>query len=373
MKSISQTEKLVLLGLVANPNLPDNEISAKLSLPNSTFASAKSRIHDMGYLDEIYLPIFPRLGLELLATVYSDFNPSVKVEDRVKYTSKAIEVYPELVLSLGESHRGFSISIAPNVTRIMTISNERNKLFAEKGLIETKLPWEVLFPFKLSNIHRFFNLAPLLLSKFTRDGSGIQKILDDVGFDQSEVYSNDRILQVDSPVDGCFPSNVDLTKTQQEILYYIVRYPWMSSSRLASMAPFSRHTISRTRERLLEEGYISKLRIPDLTMLGYNILSLFHAQIDLKKPLSPESFQRVELLQDDTMFFVSRPREIIMLASYEDYKHYNRGMSSFNHFLKSNDHLFNIPSVRNHSLSDAIWIKKFEFYPLISSIFNLNI
>ena len=177
MKSISQTEKLVLLGLVANPNLPDNEISAKLSLPNSTFASAKSRIHDMGYLDEIYLPIFPRLGLELLATVYSDFNPSVKVEDRVKYTSKAIEVYPELVLSLGESHRGFSISIAPNVTRIMTISNERNKLFAEKGLIETKLPWEVLFPFKLSNIHRFFNLAPLLLSKFTRDGSGIQKIL----------------------------------------------------------------------------------------------------------------------------------------------------------------------------------------------------
>ncbi|MGA1821222.1 MAG: hypothetical protein ACMUIG_01690 [Thermoplasmatota archaeon] len=373
MKSISQTEKLVLLGLVTYPHLPDNEISAKLSLPNSTFASAKSRIQDMGYLEEIIIPIFPRLGLELLATVYSDFNPSVKVEDRVRFTSRAIEVYPELILSLGESHRGFSISIAPNITRIMTISNERNKLFAEKGLIETKLPWEVMFPFKLSRIHRFFNLAPLLLSKFTREGVGLDKVLRDVGFDRSEVYKNDLILQMDSLPSVFSTGSVDLTRTQQEVLYYVVRYPWMSSSKLASVAPFSRHTISRTKERLIEDGYISKLRIPDLSMLGYNILSLFHAQIDLKKPLPPESLGRVELLQDDTMFFVSRPREMLMLAAYEDYKHYNRGMSSFNHFLKSNDHLFNIPNVRNHSLSDTIWIKKFQFHPLINSIFNLNL
>ena len=364
---------MVLLGLTTYPDLADNEISSMLSLPNSTFASAKARIIEGGFLDEIYLPIFPKLGFELLATVYSDFNPSVTVEERVKNTSKAVEVYPELILSLGESHRGFSISIARNATRIMKISFERTKLLSEMDLIETKLPWEVMFPFQLSSVHRFFNHAPLLYNKFTHMEKNIDKMLDDVGFSEDVVYKMDNVLSsgVETPIIS--PYEVQLTNTQLEILYFIVRYPWMSSSKLSNHAPYSRHTISRTREKLLGDGYLAKMRIPDLSQLGYNILSLFHAQIDPKNPITEENYKRKELLQDDTMFMVSRPRELMMLAAYENYGQYNRGMSSFNQYLKINGHLRRIPNVRNHSLSEAIWIKHLEFHPLIRSTFDLNV
>ena len=373
MKPLSPTEKMVLLGLTTYPEFADNEISSMLSLPNSTFASAKSRILEGGFLDEIYLPIFPRLGFELLATVYSDFNPSVTVEERVKNTSKAVEVYPELILSLGESHRGFSISIARNATRIMKISFERTKLLAEMDLIETKLPWEVMFPFKLSKVHRFFNHAPLLYGKFVNMEKNIGKMLEDVGFSQEELYRKDGVLSTGDEEVVTTPYEVELSKTQLKILYFIVRYPWMSSSRLSNHAPYSRHTISRTREKLVREGYLVKIRVPDLSKLGYNILSLFHAQIDPKNQIPEENFGRKELLQDDTMFMVSRPRELMMLAAYENYTQYNRGMSSFNQYLKINGHLRRIPNVRNHSLSEAIWIKHFEFYPLINSTFDLNL
>jgi len=370
MKELSSTEKLAYMGLVTYPDEKDRQIANRLSLPNSTFASAKSRLMESGFLTESYVPIYPRLGMELLAAVYSDFNPSVSVEERVRNTRRSVEVYPEIILSMGESHRGFSLSVARNITRIMKISHERMSILAKLNLLEIELPIEVMFPFEISNVHRFFNLAPLIQKKLTESVPGL---LEDIGVDMKDAYSKDNILQIPRGERVLAPSDVDLSKKQLEILYYIVKHPGISASKLSTLIPYSRHTISRVKEMLIEDGYLSCIRVPELSRLNYSILSLYHAKIDPKNPLQQDVAMHREILQEDSVFFVSRPTEIIMLAAYENYVQYNRGMSSFNQFLKVNNFQRSIPTIRNHSLGEAIWIKTFQYHPLVKETFDLKV
>jgi DNA-binding MarR family transcriptional regulator len=252
----------------------------------------------------------------------------------------------------------------------MKISNERMSILAKLNLLEIELPIEVMFPFEISNVHRFFNLAPLIHKKLMES---IPELLGDIGLEAQDTYKKDKILQIPEGSRVLAPSDVDLSRKQLEILYYVVKHPGLSASKLSSIVPYSRHTISRVKEKLLEDGYLSCIRVPDLSKLNYSILSLFHAKIDPKNPLQPEMARNREILQEDSIFFVSRPTELIMLAAYENYVQYNRGMSSFNQFLKVNNYQRGIPTIRNHSLGEAIWIKRFQYHQLVKETFDLQV
>jgi hypothetical protein len=368
MKPLTETEKLALLGLTIYPQLSDKEVAQRLSMLYSTLASAKARLLKRGYLEEYVLPIFPKLGFELMATVYTDFNPAITVEERVAITRKMVEVYPEMVLSLGEAHRGFSLSVAQNVTRIMRISLQRVRLFADLNLLEIELPIEVLLPFELSIFHRYFNMAPLL-SRWFKGTSSVDPYAE-FGISRSEIMGNDSVLEV---VVDRNENAEDLSKTEKEILYYLVKYPFMSSAKLSGRAPYSRQTISKVKDSLIQGGFIRMQRIPDLSVLGFSMLTLYHARIDPKRPLDGPTCKSHEILQDETVFLVSRPTELLMLAVYEDYGHYNRGMGAFTQCLKSNGYASKIPNIRSHSLQHAIWIKKFQYHDLIKDTFSLKV
>ncbi|MBN1390887.1 MAG: hypothetical protein JXA22_09640 [Candidatus Thermoplasmatota archaeon] len=370
MKGLSRTEKLAFIGLVAYSDDKDRDIAERLSIPNSTFASAKARLTGSGFIQETFVPVFPKLGMELLATVYSDFNPSIRVEERVEHSRRSVEVYPEILMSLGESHRGFSISIARNVTRIMRISHERLGLLAKLNLLEIELPKEVLFPFEISWVLRYFNMAPLLYRDFSSDDPGL---MENSGLREEDLYRKDGIFLVEPRDLVKSLRDVEISEKQLEIMYYIVKYPHLSSSKLSSRVPYSRHTISRVKENLIENGYLCSLRIPDLSKLDYTILALFNVNIEPGNPLDLEMARDRHLLSDDSIFMVSRPRELIMLGAYKDYVQYNRGRSEFNQYLKMNDLQRGLPILRMHSLPETIWIKRFEYHPLIRETFGLNV
>lgn len=371
MKTLIDAERTALFGMVTFPNLNDRDLSERFSMKYSTFASAKSRVIARGFVDEYYLPVFPRLGFELLATVYTDFNPAVTVEERVQNTRRHVEVYPEMVLSIGESHRGFSISIAENVTRVMRISLERIKLFAGLNLLEIELPTEILLPFELSTIHRYFNLSPLIDLTYSSTGKVGSDITEEFSVPRGDLLFGDSVMQVNRKDERS--QEDDLSRVEKELLYYLVRYPNLSSAKLANIAPYSRHTISKVREDMLDRGLLTKQVIPNLNVLGYSILSLFHASIDPRNPMDPSTCNRKEVLQDETVFLVSRPTELLMLAVYEDYVHYNKGMGAFIQFLKAGNYITKIPTIRNHSLKEAIMIKRFQYHELLRQRFSIKV
>jgi len=102
------------------------------------------------------------LGCELLAVIYTQFNPVIPLNERIKTTKKTIEVFEEIFFSAGEQEKGFSISLSKNYTNIGKINEIRTETFGKVDLLEQEYPTEVIFPFETSHINRFFDFSRIL-------------------------------------------------------------------------------------------------------------------------------------------------------------------------------------------------------------------
>ncbi len=94
--TLTKNEQTVLWGLTKYPEVNDSDLSCKLGVKLSTLTSIKRRLFEEGYYRYITIPQVNKLGCELLAVIYSQFNPVIPLEERVKTTKKTIEVFDEI-------------------------------------------------------------------------------------------------------------------------------------------------------------------------------------------------------------------------------------------------------------------------------------
>ena len=109
--TLSHNEKRVLLGIVAYPHLNDTELAELLDMPYSTLSTIRTRLKNHDYFRTVRVPMMQNLGAELLAVMYTFFNPAISVQQRVGITAKTIEIFEEIFYSVGETHKGFLFSI----------------------------------------------------------------------------------------------------------------------------------------------------------------------------------------------------------------------------------------------------------------------
>ncbi|MCD6110562.1 MAG: hypothetical protein J7K08_02665 [Thermoplasmata archaeon] len=346
-------DRLVLTAFTLYPEKSEKEISELLSMPRSTLATVKKRLLVGGIYRRCYLPVYPMLNIEHMAVVYSDFNPAVSAKERINNTKKSVEIFDEIVLSLGETHRGLSISFSTDYTTLSEIYDRRLKVLARLNLLEIEQPWQIVFPLRRSKIYRFFNFGPLLAEGFhdifpEKDARRLDKLF----------RGSERELEKKAPAE-------ELSEREKMVMMALVRYPEHSLLQLSSLLGYSRPTVSRIRERLLESGYIHPYVIPNIPLLGYNILTLYHVYVNPKRPLD-ERWEILDGAMDGgTVFMAAKPFEIIILGVYRNYREFNRSKSSLNRYLKKKDLIVKVPDVRNHSLGETIWIKYFVFHEIL--------
>ncbi len=169
LSNLSRNEGLVLWGLTVYPTLTDIEVSKKLDMPHSTFSTIRKRLQKNGYYTTVRIPMVQCLGAEMLAVLYTFFNPAISVEERAVITTKTIEIFEEIFYSVGETHKGFSVSFSGNYTAIGQITERRIETFAKEGLLDIQQPKEVIFPFEISQIPLFFDFDELLEDAFDID------------------------------------------------------------------------------------------------------------------------------------------------------------------------------------------------------------
>jgi len=164
--TLTKNEEAVLYGLIKYPHLNDSELHDYINIKLSTLTSIKNRLIQQGYLRALLVPMLNRMGFELLATIYTEFNPVIPLEERISTTKQTIEVFDEIFFSVGEQEKGFSISLSKNYTAIGRINDIRTETFGEVGLLDKEYPHEVIFPFETSHITRFFDFSRALRSFF---------------------------------------------------------------------------------------------------------------------------------------------------------------------------------------------------------------
>jgi len=347
VKSISLTpnEQQVLYGLVRYPNLNDSDLSAKIGVKLSTLTSIKRRLNDQNVFRQLLVPLLNRLGSELLAVIYTQFNPVIPLDERVSITRDTIEVFDEIFFSTGEQEKGFSISFAKNYTSIGRIEDIRTKTFGSLGLLEKEFPNEVIFPFETSEIIRFFDFSRVLMIMFDINDS-------DIGTPDIEAFAIDKVHS--------------LSDREKKVYTTLIQYPTATTQEIGEYVGLSRHTVSRMKKKFFELRLLKHLTIPDLRQLGFEILAFYHYQFN---PGKAPSRQDILYLDDpSTVFLARRKYEIVMVSAYQTYQEYKEDKMKKIRFLKENDFISYSPLVRKYMFERIVFLKNFVFHPIASKI-----
>jgi len=237
---LSKNEKNVLYALTSYPDDSNIELCRKTGMKYPTFVSTKKRLMKEKYFRTVNVPLLQNLGCELLAVIYSDFNPSMTAETRTMKARKTIEVFDEIFLSVCETQNGFSFSFSKNYSDIAKINDIRIKVYTEMGVLGNKKPKEVIFPFSVSKIYKFFDYASLLKKDFKID-------LNDEKWDYN-FFSTDK--------------KISLTKNEKIVYSGLIKNPESNDKELEEKLGISRHTISNARKKFKENNIIKTVNLP---------------------------------------------------------------------------------------------------------------
>jgi DNA-binding MarR family transcriptional regulator len=347
-ESLTKNEKKVLYGITRYPTVTDSELADIIDVKLSTLTSIKRRLANHGYYRTLMIPLVNRLGCELLAIIYMQFNPVIPLRERVETTKKTIEVFDEIFFSVGEEEKGFSMSLSQNYTNIGRINEIRTETFGRLGLLEKEYPHEVIFPFETSHIHRFFDFAPILQQLFNID--------DHEKHTPTDHFSNVTLME--------------LTSKEKKVYNALVEHPTATTQQIGDQVDLSRHTVARMKNQFFDTGLLQVLTLPDLQKLGLDILTFYHISFNPSK--APSTMELVALDSPFTIFFASRKFETVLLSAYPTYQQYKADEMNKIRYLKENN-LFSLPPViSTYRFEHMVLIKEFDFAPLVRKILGLT-
>ena len=351
-KRFSPNEQKMLYWLMRYPTSPDRELAKAMSMKPSTVSSIRKRLQEKGAYRIFAVPLLQDMGCEMLVNIHTNFNPTITVQERGKITGKVIEVFEEVVFSIGEANKGFSISLAGNYADIAKINDIRTETFSKLGLLDDP-PQMVVFPFGISHIQRFLNFAPLAKKHYS---------IDNEGFEYDEITFKKRTSG----------SQIKMTEAEKHVFHALVKYPNLSNKALGDLLPYSRHTVSLMKKNFEEQGLLKYIIIPDIMSGEFEILAFQHVKFNPRNPPDIEKGD-LDLIKDDNTFYMaSRRFEMVRLGLYPDYDSYKIAKESMLTYLKEKEFIVESPLSRVFRINGSTIIKDFTFSKIVAKLLDIE-
>ncbi len=345
---LTTKEQHVLLGLTQYPYLNDTELATLLNIKLSTLTAIKRRLHAEKYFHTYLIPQLNNLGCELLAVIYTQFNPTIPLEKRIATTKKFIEISDEIIFSIGEQEKGFSLNLSQNYTNIGRINEIRTETFGKLGLLEKEYPNEVIFPFETSKIIRFLDPSRILR----------------------------HIFRINTPQPQ--PSNtpwypttqtIHLTDKQKKVFKTLVEHPTDTTQQIGEKVGLSRHTISRMKKEFIDEGLLRPLIFPDLKKIGFQFLTLYHIKFNPHNAPTPSDISYLDT--PSTLFLAAKTFETVLISIYPTYHEYKDDEMQKIRYLKEHDLISVPPFISTYSFERMVVIKNLDFLSITKKTLNL--
>ena len=344
---LTKNEEKVLYGLIKYPGINDSELSQKIKVKLSTLTSIKRKLEKNGFFRILIVPLLNRLDCELLAVIYTQFNPVIPLEDRIQTTKRTIEVFDEIFFSTGEQEKGFSLSLSKNYTNIGRINEIRTETFGQLGLLEKEYPNEVIFPFETSKIFRFFDFERILKKFFS--------------IEDTKKEANIRWFEK--------TDQINLSAKEKKVLIALIENPNLPTQKIGEKIKLSRHTIARMKKQFFEKGLIRQIVLPELNKLGFEILAFYHIKFN---PYKPPKIEDINFLDSYySIFLAQRKFETVIISAYPNFQEFHEDKMNKIRFLKENDLVSFSPLIETYSFEKMIVIKDFDFVPITKKILNV--
>jgi DNA-binding MarR family transcriptional regulator len=120
---------------------------------------------------------------------------------------------------------------------------------------------------------------------------------------------------------------IHLTQNEQVILYHLVAYPDASDREISQKVRLGISTVTKIRNRLLREGYLTAVNIPDVQKIGAEIMTIGYGEFNPNIPIDQKLERSQEWIDKITGTFltIGDGNQAIGMGFY---RNYTAGMES---------------------------------------------
>ena len=341
LKDLSPNEKTVFHALVQHTSLNDRELSEKVGVKLSTVTAIKNRLKSRGYFMTVRVPQLQRLGCELLSVNYAQLNASVPQGKRLEVGRSLLADFPEIYYLASDERAGFAMSLNRNYSAAKQNTERFFRVYSESEFLLSEGYEAVHFPFAQSRVSNFFDGSSMLARDFQLEDGEAKKPAKEAA----------REFAVRSP-------EVVLSRIEKKVLRGLVANPDLHDSSVAKQIDVTRQTVTKMRKSFESLGLIRTVRIPNLQMLGYEVLCLLHQRYRPSQTLEVRG-QLEEAFYDKlpVVFRVAGDMEAIELLAFHNFKHHVEAMVAISRFNREQRFVAREPTALTFAIRDLFPIK----------------
>lgn len=350
--NLTKNEERVLFGMVKYPNKSDKFLARYLKMKDSTVNYCRNQLEKQNMFQVVYLPILNRLGFELLCINFAEYNLKITLNKRKNVIAKDIKIADDIFLRIADPEKEFSISFNKNYSEFFNNTQTRLEKMGELCILR-KIPENVIFPINYSVIYNYFDYSGLLQQSFSIKNEDLPQS-NKVQKENSLYFTNRELKHLSSKEKAVFVSLID--------------FPNYSIKEIAKLKEISlnRNTVSKMRQKFLNDGLMRKMIIPNLDLIGFKLLVYYHFKFRPDKPATNEIIQ--SLNSPATIMFYYNQFEAVILCAFKNYSDYKSDKVKKYSFLNSHEILGKSPEPRKYLFSNLEYIRKFDFRLLSRNI-----
>jgi len=342
-----QSEMLVILALTEDANMTDSEIGDLYDLKKGTVSSVRRRLLDAGAIQYSYVPAFNRLGSEMLGFHYGTTDPGVRSDTKANHYMEFCNGSPQIFFGLIGGSSVVLFTALRNATELESFVQHHNGFFTgSKRASRAKLT-SVVFPFALSRGTFVPQFAPLVHNYFELDVPAPKG----------------------RPIVSARLDPMDLTRTEKALLVNMISNPAASDREIASMARLSRQAVTRIRNKMIDEGVITRICLPRLYRWGFEICAVAHPKFSMDVPWDKRMKSQPREVVRQTFFSLSKADEAVasfMISKFAEYSEQLENILGWYHKGKVFDEK---PEIVLFSLERSTELRTFDYSHAVRHIF----
>ena len=341
---LNDVEKSILCAMCKNPYMSAKELAEFLDLNYWTVYKSINNMKKKGIFKEVVIPNFKSLGFELLVVGYGSLTKKkMDVLQKVKTLKTELPFSSGIFYSFAESYRGFVFAISKNFTEVAKGLIYAERLIHVREFLKGENTEMIILPLEITEIPLFFDYSNLICKEFNLN---IEKIKE----------KKEKIKK--------------LTKKDVQVLLEIVKNPETKISHIAKILNMAPQSVSKIKEKLFAQSYISKKIIPNLPILGYDVLVFAHwnSNPEVMEKMQNIKFEDLGYDMSNVVFAAYNSLEGVALAPFKSLKESRDIVSFFENFGEATGVLTKEPNILFLSLQEGIAMRDHEYYPILSSI-----
>ncbi len=343
---LSENEKKTLLGIVKYPTLNDRQLSERIDIKMSTVTAIKNRLKDTGYFMTVRVPKLQHLGAEILTVSYAHTDPTVPEEVQLEVGRGLLEDFDELFyVGSGPRYR-FSMSMHRDYSSARRSMDGVFELFSRLGILIPDDYQVVHLPFGQTKIYNFFDYARLLEQTF------------DISLPPG---GNEAHLH-----DGTYGTTkaVELSRIERKVFKGLTSYPDLLDSNISKRIDVTRQSVTKMRKRFQDLDLFFTLRVPNLELLGFEMLALVHTRYKPSSSLVDRAAPLMEIYHEQPLLFKADSDtegiELVATSSFEEFEDYFQQLIAH---LRRQDAIGADPRALLFTLRDFVSIKNHIYTP----------